>query len=105
MSEAEIGLLEGLATTRSIHRYRPDPIPDEDLARILWSATRAPSGSNSQPFRFLVLRDGARAAQAKALLGESFRASWAAKSRGEGWEKGSGSDPTTRKARTHITQS
>lgn len=96
----EVGALEAIATTRSIHRYRPDPIPDADLARILWSATRAPSGSNSQPFRFLVLRDGPRARRAKALLGESFRKSWAAKSEGEGWSRGSGGDPSSRKART-----
>lgn len=95
-----IGALDAIATTRSIHRYRPDPIADGDLGRILWSATRGPSGSNSQPVRFLVLRNGPRAAKAKALLGESFRRSWAAKSGAEGWRKGSGSDPGSRKART-----
>ena len=41
-----IGLLEGLATTRAIRRYTDEPIPDEDLASILWHAGRAPSGSN-----------------------------------------------------------
>ena len=51
-------LLDGLATTRAVRRYRPDPIPEADLATILWHATRAPSGSNRQPARFLVLRDG-----------------------------------------------
>ena len=96
----EIGTLEAIATTRSIHRYRADPIPDDDLAKILWSATRAPSGSNSQPFRFLVLRDGERAARAKALLGDSFRSAWRAKSSGEGWAQGSGTDANSPKART-----
>lgn len=74
-----VDLLEGLATTRAIRRFRPDPIPDDDLAEIFFAATRAPSGSNRQPFRLLVLRDGPRAAQAKALLGEGFRAGWSAK--------------------------
>ena len=78
---SEISALDALATTRSIHRYRPDPIPDEDLSKILWSATRAPSGTNRQPFRFLVLRDGERARQAKALLGVSFRKNWSVKKR------------------------
>jgi nitroreductase len=96
----DIAALEAIATTRSIHRYRRDPIPEADLARILWSATRAPSGSNSQPYRFLVLRDGERAARAKALLGDAFRQAWAAKSSGEGWGGGSGADPDSRKART-----
>ena len=75
----DVSLLEGLATTRAIRRYRDQPIPESDLARILWHAGRAPSGSNRQPFRFLVLRDGPKAVQAKALLGASFRRGWAAK--------------------------
>ena len=93
-------LLEAIATTRSIHRYRPDPIPDDDLGAILYAATRAPSGSNSQPFRFVVLRDGPRGNEAKALLGESFRQSWQHKSDQEGWQETSGLDPRSRRART-----
>ena len=62
----EPGLLEGLATTRAIRRYLPEPIPEEDLNTILWHAGRAPSGSNRQKFRFLVLRDGPQAQAAKA---------------------------------------
>jgi nitroreductase len=74
-----VPLLEGLATTRAIRRYTDAPIPDADLASMLWHAGRAPSGSNRQPFRFLVLRDGEQAARAKALLGEAFRAGWRVK--------------------------
>jgi len=80
-----IGLLEGLATTRAIRRYTGAPIPDDDLRTILWHAGRAPSGSNRQPFRFLVLRDGPTAAAAKALLGEAFRAGWNAKRKADGY--------------------
>lgn len=71
-----LSLLDGLASTRTIRRFRPDPIPEPDLARILWSATRAPSASNLQPLRFVVLRDGSRARQARAALGRGFRQSW-----------------------------
>jgi len=92
-------LLEGIATTRAIRRYRPDPVPDEDLATILWHATRAPSGSNGQPTRFLVLRDGPAATHAKALLGEAFRAGWAAKRSADDFDRGSGADPDSPKAR------
>ena len=45
-----------MATTRAIRRYTDDPIPDADLAEILWHAQRAPSGTNRQKFRFLTLR-------------------------------------------------
>lgn len=95
----EPGLLEGIATARSIHRYRPDPIPDEDLAAILYAATRAPSGSNRQPYRFVVLRDGPRARQAKRLLGDAFRSMWGSKASREGWRRGSGAEPDSPKAR------
>ncbi len=96
-------LLEGLATTRTIRRYTDEPIPDDDLASILWHATRAPSGSNRQPVRYLVLRDGPNAARAKALLGRSFRAGWAAKRRADGYEEGSGAEPDSPKSRMAAT--
>lgn len=98
-----IDLLTGLATTRAIRRYRDEPIPDHDLSAILWHATRAPSGSNRQPFRFVVLRDGPGARQAKALLGESFRSMWAAKRARDGYDAGSGAQDDTPKARMAAT--
>lgn len=99
----EIGLLEGIATTRAIRRFRPDPIPDHDLSSILWHATRAPSGSNRQPARFLVLRGGPAATEAKALLGRAFRSMWAEKRREEGYDRGSGADDASPKARMART--
>ena len=46
---------------------------------MLFAATRAPSGSNRQPFRFVVLRDGPKARQAKELIATSARAAWGVK--------------------------
>jgi nitroreductase len=70
-------LYEGLLTTRSIRRYTDEPVSDDDLAAILFAASRAPNGSNRNAFRFVVLRDGPAAIEAKALLGGAFRATWA----------------------------
>lgn len=84
-SSETITLLEGLATTRAIRRYTDDDIPEDHLAQILWYAGRAPSGSNRQPFRFLVLRDGPDARSAKALLGDAFRSGWNAKREADGY--------------------
>jgi nitroreductase len=95
--------LEALATTRTIRRYTEDPIPDDDLRQILWHATRAPSGSNRQPVRYLVLRSGPKAEAAKRLLGESFRAGWAAKRAADGYDEGSGAVADTPKARMAAT--
>jgi nitroreductase len=96
-------VLDAIATTRAIRRYTVDPVPTEDLNRILFGATRAPSGSNRQAFRFVVLRDGERAAQAKALIGGAAREIWAAKARADGYDSGSGADPGSPKARMNRT--
>ena len=80
-----VGLLDGLASPRAIRRYTDASIPDDDLAAILWHAGRAPSGSNRQPFRFLVLRDGPNAQAAKGLLGDAFRSGWNAKREADGY--------------------
>ena len=95
----DVDLFTGLATTRSIRRYRDEPIPPDDLSAILWAASRAPSGSNRQPFRFLVLTTGARAVDAKRVLGESFRRGWERKRRDDGFDEGSGIDPNSSKSR------
>jgi len=98
-----VSLLEGLASTRAIRRFTAEPIPEADLATILWHASRAPSGSNRQPFRFVVLRDGPSAREAKALLGRSFREMWATKREADGYERGTGAagdSPKARMART-----
>lgn len=96
-------LLEGLATTRAIRRYRDEPVPDEVLRDILFAATRAPSGSNRQPFRFVVLRDGPRAQQAKALLGQAATQLWGGKRRHDGYDEGSGRRADSAKARLAAT--
>lgn len=93
-------LLDLVATTRAIRRFRPGvPIPEADLARMFFAASRAPSGSNRQPFRFLVLRDGESAVRAKALLGDAFRREWSRKRGEDGFDRGSGADPSSPKAR------
>jgi nitroreductase len=99
----DVGLLEGICTTRSIRRYRDEPVPADALRAILFAATRAPTGSNRQPFRFLVLTDGPKAIKAKALLGDAARRFWTAKSQEDGYDRGSGAvedSPKSRMART-----
>jgi nitroreductase len=98
-----VGLLEGLATTRAIRRYQDVPVPTEALRAILFAATRAPSGSNRQPFRFIVLTDGPRAQQAKALIAEGARRFWGDKRAQDGYDRGSGAAATSPKARMART--
>jgi len=46
-----------IRTRRSIRSYSSDPIPEEVLQRVLESARIAPSGSNRQPWRFIIVKD------------------------------------------------
>ena len=96
-------LLDGLATTRAIRRYRPEPIPEEDLAQMLFAATRAPQGSNRQGFRFVVLRDGPRAQEARRLLAQGAATLWGGKRETDGYDRGSGGTADSPKARMAAT--
>ena len=60
---------EALYTTRAMRRLRSDPIPAHVQARILDAAIRAPSGGNSQNWRFILVDDQA----IKAQLGPLYR--------------------------------
>ncbi len=42
---------------RSIRKFRPDPIPDEYVEKILEAARWAMSGANGQPWEFIVVTD------------------------------------------------
>ena len=61
-------LFEAMHTQRAIRRYKPDPVPDEDITKILKATTHAPSGGNRQPWHFVVVRD----AELRKKLGELY---------------------------------
>ena len=48
---------DAISKRRSIRRFKPDPVPDELILQLLESARLAPSGSNTQPWRFIVVKD------------------------------------------------
>ena len=61
-------LFEAMHTQRAIRRYKPDPVPDEDITKILKATVHAPSGGNRQPWHFVVVRD----AELRKKLGELY---------------------------------
>jgi nitroreductase len=64
---------EAIEKRRSIRKFKPDPIPEEHILALLDSARLAPSGSNSQPWRFKVVRDRETRLQlAQASYKQSF---------------------------------
>ena len=50
-------LFEIMETSRAMRRLKPDPVPDELIARILRAGACAPNGGNFQRWRFLVIKD------------------------------------------------
>ena len=98
-----VGLLEGLTSTRAIRRYLNEPVPDDVLRDMLFAATRAPSGSNRQPFRFIVLTDSDVAQQAKKLIAVGAQKVWNHKRANDGYNEGSGTDESSPKSRMAHT--
>jgi nitroreductase len=50
-------LFEAIKTRRSIRRYKSDPVDDKKIEAILEAGRWAPSWSNTQCWRFIVVRD------------------------------------------------
>lgn len=98
-----IGLLEGIATTRAIRRYLAEPIPDDVLRDIMFAATRAPSGSNRQPFRFMVFTDSEKSRVVKKLIAQGAQKLWESKRVTDGYEATSAIDESSPKARMART--
>ncbi len=42
----------------TVREFRPDPVPDEVVLKLLEAARLAPSSQNLQPWHFVVVRDG-----------------------------------------------
>lgn len=58
---------------RSIRKYKPDPVPDNIIAKLLDAARLAPSGCNAQPWRFKVIKHvDDRKLLAQTAYGQSF---------------------------------
>ena len=47
-------------TTRAMRRLKPDPVPDALIRQILEAGICAANGGNTQKWRFMVIRDGAK---------------------------------------------
>lgn len=56
-----------IAARRDVRRFRPDPVPDELLRRVLDAAHQAPSVGHSQPWRFVVVTESATRDRAAVL--------------------------------------
>lgn len=50
-------VIEAIRSRRSIRRYKPNPVRDDEILSCLEAARWAPSADNFQPWEFLVVRD------------------------------------------------
>jgi nitroreductase len=69
-----VDLFEAIRTTRAMRRLDADkPVSDDDIWTIVEAATKAPTGGNSQPVRWIVVRDDDKRRQ----LGAIYKECWA----------------------------
>lgn len=61
-------LYQAMEARRSVRAYRPDPVPQEAVDRILRAAQVAPSWKNRQAWHILLVRDRARIEKLGELL-------------------------------------
>jgi nitroreductase len=55
--DKNIDLIRLIRGRRSIRKYKKKEIPDEIILKILEAGQWAPSASNNQPWRFIIIRD------------------------------------------------
>ena len=56
-------LLDAMKARRSIRKFKSDPVPETLITQLIEAARLAPSGSNVQPTRFVVIKSDAVRAQ------------------------------------------
>jgi nitroreductase len=68
----DVGLLEGIRTTRAIRRLKPDPVPVELIRKVCEAGTYAPNGGNRQPWFFVAVMDQEK----RQFIAEKYRATF-----------------------------
>ncbi len=62
-----------ITSRRSVRAFLPTPVPEETIRDILRVASRAPSGTNMQPWKVYVLTGEKKEALSRAILGSGIR--------------------------------
>ncbi len=68
-------VLEAINTLRSVRQFKNDPVPKTIIETILAAGSKAASGSNTQPWEFVVIED----AEVKAKLVKPMLEKWLAR--------------------------
>jgi len=62
-----------ITSRRSVRAFLPTPVPEETIRDILRVASRAPSGTNMQPWKVYVVTGEKKEALSRAILGSGIR--------------------------------
>jgi len=62
-----MGVFETMYNCRAMRRLEPTPVPEETLLKLIDAANQAPTGSNAQGARWIVVRDAEQRAKLAAL--------------------------------------
>jgi F420 biosynthesis protein FbiB-like protein len=62
-----------LESRRSIRKFKPDPVPDILMGKILAAGVQAPNAGNRQSWRFVVISSAQEIAKLADALNENFR--------------------------------
>lgn len=96
----ESNFFEVIGTQRAMRRLKPDPVPEEYIKKIIWAATRAPSGGNRQGWRWLVVTDPA----SKKQIQEWYNELWS-KAIASGYGAGAGLPEEERLSNERVMKS
>ncbi|CAA7600097.1 Nitroreductase family [Acididesulfobacillus acetoxydans] len=65
-------LIDAMKKRHSVRKYKADSVPDEAITELLMAARLAPSGSNLQPTRFVVIKSPEARARLSAATSLPF---------------------------------
>lgn len=68
--EGTDNLWDAIYTQRAIRYWQDKPVPREVLTKVIESASKAPSGTNTQPWVFMVVDDEG----ARTMIGDALKA-------------------------------
>jgi nitroreductase len=65
-------LFDAMYSCRAMRRLKPDPVPEDVLLQLVDAAIQAPSSSNAQHWRFVIVRDRGLKARIGALWSKGW---------------------------------
>ncbi|HSW58481.1 MAG TPA: nitroreductase family protein [Dehalococcoidales bacterium] len=86
-------LLKLVEKTRSLRRFKPDPVPDDLVDKMIEIARRAPSGFNQQPWEFVVIKKPELRQKIAGWCAEYMAQSGSMEATREKWQKAWNPEP------------